>query len=80
MIHDIPPLRTLRGFARATARTLGVSKRQAHLERKISAQEVRKVGAVRAINESLLILAETEMVEEKIARLIAQNFMKRGPR
>ena len=40
----------------------------------------RKVGAVGAIDESLLVFAQTQMVEEEIARFIAQHFMERRPR
>ena len=74
------PLEAFRRLAAAAARALRVAKWQTHLEREIGAQEIRQVGAVGANDEPHLIFAQTQMVEQDIARLIAQHFMQRRPR
>ena len=70
----------MRRLAAAAARALRVAERQPHLEREIRAQEIRKVGAVGAKDDLHLVFAETQMVEQDIARSIAQHFMQRRPR
>ena len=77
---DVPPVVAPRRLAAAAARALRVPERQPHLECEIRAQEVRKVGAVGANDEPHLVFAETQMVEQEIARLVAQHFMQRRPR
>ena len=57
-----------------------VAERQPHLEREIRAQEIRKVGAVGAKDHLHLVFAETQMVEQDIARPVAQHLMQRRPR
>ena len=79
-ILDVPPRVALRRLAGAAARALRVSERQSHLEREIGAQEVRKVGAVGANDQPHLVLAQAEMVEQDIARPVAQHLMQRRPR
>ena len=79
-ILNAEPLEALRRLAAAAARALRVPERQPHLEREIRAQKVRKVGAVRAKDEPHLVFAESQMIEQDIARSIAQHFMQRRPR
>ena len=80
LVLDVPPRVALRRLAAAAARALRVPERQPHLEREIRAQEVRKVGAVGTDDEPHLVFAETQMVEQEIARLVAQHLMQRRPR
>ena len=80
LILNVPPRGALRRLAAAAARALRVAERQPHLEREIRAQEVRKVGAVGANEEPHLVFAETQVVEQDIARSIAQHLMQRLPR
>ncbi len=79
-VDDVPPLRASRRLAAVAAGALRIAERQAHLESEIGAQEVRHVGAVGLDDESLLVLAETEIVEEDVARAVAQHLMHRLPR
>ena len=62
------------------ARAFRVAERQPHLEGEIGAQEVRHVGAVRLNDQPFLILAQAQMIEQHIARRIAQHLMHRLPR
>ena len=66
-------------LAVATARASRKAERQSHLECEIGAQEIRKVGAVGAIDQLHLVFAEAEIVEQEIARSIAQSHMQRRP-
>ena len=77
---DVPPLRAPRRLAATAARALRVAERQPHLEREVGAQEVGKVGAVGLDDELLLVLAEAQMVEQDVARFIAQHLVQRRPR
>ena len=70
-ILNAEPLVALRRLAATAARALRVPERQPHLEREIRAQKVRKVGTVRANNEPNLVFAETQLIEQEIARSIA---------
>ena len=79
-ILDVPPREAPRRLAAAAARALRVAERQPHLEREIGAQEVRKVGAVGANDHLHRVFVETQMVEQEIARPVAQHFMQRRPR
>ena len=78
-ILDVPPSVAFRPLAAAAARTLRVSERQPHLEREIGAQEVGKIGAVGANHHPHRVFAQTQMVEQDIARSIAQHLMQRLP-
>ncbi len=77
---NVEPLGAVRRLTAAAARALRITKRQPHFEREIRAQEIRKVGAVGAKDDLHRVLAETQMVEQDIARLIAQHIMQRRPR
>ena len=79
-VLNVPPLVALRPLAGAAARALRVAERQPHLEREIGAQEIWEVGAVGANDEPHLVFAQTQMVEQDIARPVAQHFMQRRPR
>ena len=79
-ILNVPPGVALRSLAGPTARAFCVAERQAHLEREVGAQEVWQVGAVGTNNESHRVFPQTEMVEQDIARAIAQHLMQRFPR
>ena len=79
-ILNAEPLGAVRRLAAAAARALRITERQPHLEREIRAQEIRKVGAVGAKDDLHLVFAETQMVEQEIARSIAQHFVQRRPR
>src|SRR6185437_2193212 len=74
-ILDTEPLVAFRRLAAAAARTFRVAERQTHLEGEIGAQEIRKIGAVGAIDEAHLVLAEAQMIEQDIALAITQHFM-----
>src|SRR5262249_28946841 len=69
-----------RGLAAAAARALRVAVGQPNFERKIRPKKVWKIGAVGANDHSRLVLAQAQMVEQDIARSIAQHFMQRLPR
>ncbi len=72
-ILNVPPRVASRRLAGAAARALRVPERQPHLEGEIRAQEVWKVGAVGPDDQPHLVFAETQMVEQEIARSIAQH-------
>ena len=50
------------------------------LEGEIGAQEIRKVGAVGADDEPQFVFAQAHMVEQDVARFIAQHHVQRRPR
>ena len=79
-ILNAQPLRALRRLAAAAARAFRVPERQPHLEGEVRAQEIRKVGAVGAKDDLHLVFAETQMVEQEIARAVAQHLVQRRPR
>jgi len=74
------PRVAFRRVAAAAARAIRVAERQPHLEGKICAQKVRKLGAVGAKDESHLVFAEAQIVEQEIARSIAQHLVQSRPR
>ena len=80
LVHDVPPLWASRRLAAVAARAFRVAERQPHLEGEIGAQEVRHVGAVGLNDQPFLILAQAQMIEQHIARRIAQHLMHRLPR
>jgi hypothetical protein len=79
-VLDVEPLRTGRRAPAAAACALRIAERQSHLEREIGAQEIRQVGAVGAKHGLHRVLAETQMIEQHIARLVAQPHVQRRPR
>src|SRR5262249_17171153 len=74
------PPEALRRLATTAARALRESKWQPHLEREVRPQKIRKIGAVGAKDDLHLVLAESQMIEQEIARSIAQHFVQRRPR
>ncbi len=80
LVLDVPPRMAFRRRAAAAARALRVPVWQSDLESEIRAQEVRKVGAVGTNEEAHLVFAETQMVEQEVARPIAQHDMQGRPR
>src|SRR5262249_41481320 len=78
-ILNVPPLATPRRLTVASPRAPRITEWQPHFECEIRAQEVRKVGAVRAKDEPHLVFAETEIVEQEITRPIAQHLVQRRP-
>ena len=80
LFRDVPPLCAFRRLAAVAARAFRVAERQPHLEGEIGAQEVRHVGAIGLNDEPLLILAQAQMIEQEVARRIAQHLMHRLPR
>ena len=79
-ILNVPPLGTPWRLAAVAARALRVAERQPHLEREIRAQKVGEVGAVGTNDHPHLVFAQTQIVEQEIARSIAQHLMQRLPR
>ena len=76
---DVEPLVALRRLAAGAARAIRIAERQPHLEGEIGAQEVDEVGAVGAKADRHVVFAETQIVEQEIARSVAQHFMPRLP-
>src|SRR2546430_17637670 len=75
LLFDVPPLGAPRSLAAAAARALRISEWQPHLEREIRAHEVWEVGAVGAKDHLHRVFAEIQMVEQEIARWVAQHLM-----
>jgi hypothetical protein len=76
---DARPADAGRRIAAAAARAFREAERQSHLESKIGAQEIRKIGAVRTKHDLHLVFAETKMVEQDVAGFVAQHFVQRRP-
>ena len=72
---DVEPL-----VALAAARAIRIAEWQPHLVRKIGAQEVCKICAVGMKVDRHIVFAETQIIEEKITRSIAQYFVPGFPR
>ena len=72
---NVEPLVALRRRAAAAARAIRIAERQSHLECEIRAQKVDEVGAVGANGPDHVVFAETQIVEQEIARAVAQHFM-----
>ena len=79
-MHDVEPLVALRRRAAGAARAIRIAERQPHLVGEIGAQEIDEVGAIGAQAQRSIVFAETEIVEQQIARPVAQHFMPRLPR
>ena len=79
-IQNIRPRHAVRSLTPAAARAFREAVGQSHLEGVVGAQEVREVGAVGTDDHIHLVFAEPQMVEQEIARFIAQHDMQRGPR
>jgi uncharacterized protein (UPF0261 family) len=60
----------------AAARAFRVAVRQAHLEGEIGAQKVRQVGTVGANDHVDFVFAQTQVIEQHVARAIAQHFVQ----
>src|SRR5215472_17913062 len=76
-ILNVPPRKAFRRLATTAARAFRIPERQSHLEREIRAQKVRKISAVGMKDESHLVFAQTQMVEQDVARPVAYHFMQR---
>src|SRR5262249_58172231 len=63
LILNVPPLRTFRRRAAASARAFRIAERQPHLEGKIGAQKIGNIGTVRLHDEPFLVLAEPKRIE-----------------
>ncbi len=78
-VLDIEPLIAFRRLAAHAARAVRIAERQSHLESEIGTQEIDEVGAI-GLAGSDIVLAAAEIVEQEIARLIAQHFAPHLPR
>src|SRR5674536_363811 len=74
MLH-VEPLIALRRLAGEAARAIRIAERQPYLVLKISAQEVDEVGAVGALAGLRFVFVASEIVEQEIAGLVAQQFV-----
>src|SRR5579864_5995844 len=73
---DIEPLATPRRLA---ARAIRIAERQPHLEGKIGPQEIDEVGTVRPQAGLRIVFVAAKIIEQKIARLVAQHLMPYFP-
>ncbi len=79
LILDVEPSRARRRLAATATRAFRIAERQSHLEREVGAQEVRKIGAIGPDDHSHLVLAQAEVIEQHIARAVAQHLVEGRP-
>ena len=79
-IGNARPRDAPRRMAAAAARAVRIAERQSHLEGEIGAQEIDEIGAIGSQHHRHFVFAGAEIIEQNVARAVAQHRIERRPR